>query len=111
MRPLIAKHCGLLVSLVVIDAKDTAGKSAQRNQTAGLRREITRARMTQSHVRLESMQIDRTYPRSDTVELRIVPGDWKCDRRVEQDAEVVRTVCVFPKIIRIDDEPAPDPLL
>ena len=57
------------------------------------------------------MKIDGTHARRDTVEFRIVPGDWKRDRRVEQDAEVVRAMGVFPKIIRINNEPAPDPLL
>src|SRR5207249_10159244 len=96
MGPLIAKNSGLLVSLVVIDAEDATGKSAQRNQAACLGREIPRASMLQSHVRLESMKSDGTHARRDSVESRTVPGDWERDRRLEQVADVVRAVGVFP---------------
>ena len=62
--------------------------------------------MAQGHVSLESVNIDGADARGHAVEFRVVPGDRKRDRRVEQDAEVVGVVREFPEIIGIDDQPA-----
>lgn len=40
-----------------------------------------------------------------------MPGDGKGDGRVEQDAEIVSVIRIFPKVIAVDDQPLADALL
>src|SRR5260370_28695230 len=103
MRPLITEYGGLLVGLIVIYAENAGRETSQRDQAAVLRREVSRAGMTEVQVSLESMQIDGADASGDAVQFGVVPSDGKGDARVEQYAEVVRTVSVFPEIIGIDD--------
>ncbi len=111
MRPLVTEYGVLLICLVVVNAEDAARESTQRNQAACLGRKISRPCMAQGHVRLESVQIHSADTRRHAIQLGVVPGDRKCNRRVEQDAEVIRIVCVLPKVVGIDDQPTPDSLL
>jgi hypothetical protein len=109
--PLVVKDGTLLVSLVMIDAENTAGESAQGNQATCFGWEIPCPRMAQGQVCLESVQINGAHARRHAIQLGVVPGDRKRDRRVEQDAEIVRIVRVLPEVVSIDDQPAPDSLL
>jgi len=56
--PLVVKDGTLLVSLVMIDAENTAGESAQGNQATCFGWEIPCPRMAQGQVCLESVQIN-----------------------------------------------------
>src|SRR5580692_3389534 len=57
------------------------------------------------------MQVDSAQPARYAVELRIVPGDGESDGRVEEHAEIVCVVGVFPEIVGINNEPLSDALL
>jgi hypothetical protein len=67
--------------------------------------------VTERHIGLKAMYGDRADPRCDSVQLRVVPGDWESDRSIEKDAEVIGIVGVFPEKVCIHDEPAANPLL
>src|ERR1700733_7428716 len=56
LMALVAHVRVLLIGLIVVDPKNAARDAAQRDQAAGFRREITRARVPQRQVSLKSMQ-------------------------------------------------------
>ena len=57
------------------------------------------------------MQIGGAHPARDAVQLGVVPDDGERDGGVEQRAEVVGVVRVFPEVIRVDQQELAERLL
>jgi hypothetical protein len=112
MRTLVAQAERRLERLIVIDAEHSAGKRrALRDQASRFRRIVARASVPEGPVGLETVEIRGADAPGDAVELRIVPRDGERDRRVEQRAEVVGVMRVFPEIVGVNQQDFADGLL
>jgi hypothetical protein len=54
---------------------------------------------------------DEVHASGETIDARMVPGDWKRDRRIEEHAEVVGVVGALDEVAEIGDQPAAECLL
>ena len=107
---LVAEGRGLLEGLVVVDAED-GGHVRVQDEAAGRGAEEAGACVAHRHVGQETLYVGGRDARADAVDLRFPPGDRKCDRRVEQDAEVVAGIGEFPEVVGVHHEEAVDGLL
>jgi hypothetical protein len=67
--------------------------------------------VTKCPVRLEAVKIRRADAPCDAIQLGVVPGNGEGNGRVQQRAEVVGVVGVFPEIVQVDQQPFADSLL
>src|ERR1700680_4426729 len=99
MRPLIPEIHGRLERLIVVDPEHSGGRrKALSDQTSRFRRKVARASVAEGPIGLESVNVDGAYAACDPIQLRVVPGDRKCDRRVQKRAEVVGIMSVLPEV-------------
>ena len=104
MLKLILNLRGLLELLIVVDAKDTRGQIRVEKQSAGLWREETRARMTGHHESSKSLVVRQVNTQRGPIKLRLLPRNWKGDRRVQEHIEVVCIVGALIEIVGIDHD-------
>ena len=89
-----------LKRLIVVDPEYTGGQGrALGNESSGLRWKVSCARVPECPVGLETVKIRGAHPAGYAIQLRVVPSDRECDRGIQERAEVVRVVRVFPGII------------
>src|SRR5260221_14355705 len=67
--------------------------------------------MAKRPVRLEAFKVGSAQAASNSVQLRIMPGNWKRNGGVQQRAEIERIVGVLPEIISVDQQELSDSLL
>jgi hypothetical protein len=101
LTALVAESRGGLERLIVVDPEyATRKRRALRDEAVVLRREIRGACMTKGPVGLGTFQIGCAHIAGDSIQLRVMPGDRECDRRIQQRAGSICVVRVFPEIVR-----------
>src|ERR1700739_3910136 len=106
---LISENACRLELLVVVNPEDVGAESRPLgNEPPTLWRKITCPGVAERPVGLKHFQVAGTNSPRDSIELRIVPCDWKRNGRVQQSAEVVSAMRVLPKVIHIDQQPFAD---
>ena len=91
--------------------KTPAASGAIEDQAADLRREVSRAGVSERPVRLEAMNVGGAHAARDAIEFGVVPGDREGDGGVQQRAEVVGAMRELPEIVGVDQQVSADGLL
>src|SRR5882757_3977704 len=94
----------LVEPFIVIDAE---GKSTASDRSAGtgdLRREEAGSNRRHHDERRKVVEVGNIGANCEAWDLRVVPIDWKGNRRVAEHAEVKRVVSVLPDVVATDNE-------
>src|SRR6202035_4048792 len=105
---LVLHVCGLLEFLVVVDAEDSRRTADIRAQSADLRIEKAGCGAAGSEKRREAMKIRHAHTNGRPIDLGIFPRNRVRDRSVEEHAEIIGVMRVFPHIVGVDNQMFPN---
>src|SRR5579875_1033692 len=108
LRELILQVSSLFENFIMIDAEHLGVNRTIKDHSAIFRGEVAGSRMSQHRVCGETVQVCQVDAAPNPIDLRLVPGNWKRQRSVEEHIEVIGVVRELIEIIHVHNRPAPD---
>ena len=108
---LVLQVCGHVVGFVVVNAENPRRRRGSGSGSRDLRSEEPGGDAGHHHQRAEAMVHRHAGAQRQSGNLRVMPFDRKCDRRITQHAEVVGAVRVLPDVFAVDHQKLSDGLL